>query len=71
MLTFSCDGCKATLPTFIQPESEQHCLIGMNVIGITIRRKPLHAIAEREAQVRLVQMRRDGSLKHKWRVRVV
>ena len=61
MLTFSCDGRKVTVPTFIQPESEQHCLIGMNVIpflGITIRRangKPLHAIVEREAQVRLVQ----------------
>ena len=61
MLIFSCDGCKVTVPTFIQPESEQRCLIGMNVIpflGATIRRangKPLHAIVEREAQVRLVQ----------------
>ena len=61
MLTFSCDGHKVTVPTFIQSESEQHCLIGMRVIpflGITVRRgngKPLHAIAEREVQVRLVQ----------------
>ena len=61
MLTFSCDGRKVTVPTFIQPESEQHCLIGMNVIpflGITVRRangKPLHAVAEQVAQVRLIQ----------------
>ena len=61
MLTFSCDGRKVTVPTFIQPDSEQPCLIGMNVIpflGITVRRangKPLHAIVEQTAQVRLIQ----------------
>ena len=60
MLTFSCDGRKVTVPTFIQPESEQHCLIGMNVIlflGITVRRangKPLHAIVEQAVQIRLI-----------------
>ena len=60
-LTFSCDGRKVTVPTFIQPESKQHCLIGMNVIpflGITVKRangKPLHAVPEHVAQVRLVQ----------------
>ena len=32
LLSYSCDGHKVTVPTFIQPESEQHCLIGMNVI---------------------------------------
>lgn len=52
-LSYSCDGRKVTVPTFIQPESEQPCLIGMNVIpflGITVRRangKPLHAVVER------------------------
>lgn len=61
MLTYSCDGRKVTVPTFIQPDSEQPCLIGMNVIpflGITVRRangKPLHAVIEQAAQVRLVQ----------------
>ena len=61
LLSYSCDGRKVTVPTFIQPESEQRCLIGMNVIpflGITVRRangRPLHAIVEREAQVRVVQ----------------
>lgn len=59
-LSYSCDGRKVTVPTFIQPESEQRCLIGMNVIpflGITVRRangKPLHAVVEHNAQVRLV-----------------
>ena len=57
----SCDGHKVTVPTFIQPDSEQPCLIGMNVIlflGITVRRangKPLHAVAEQVVQVRLLQ----------------
>ena len=61
LLSYSCDGRKVTVPTFIQPESEQRCLIGMNVIpflGITVRRangRPLHAVVEHEAQVRLVQ----------------
>ena len=61
MLTFSCDGRQVTVHTFIQPESEQHCLIGMNVIpflGITVKRaneKPLYAVAEQVAQVRLIQ----------------
>ena len=68
-LTFACDGRKVTVPTFIQPESEQKCLIGMNVIpflGITVRRangKPLHAIVEHDAQVRLVQTNAIPSLK--------
>ena len=60
-LTFVCDGCSVTVPTFIQPASEQRCLIGMNVIpflGITARRangKLLHVAVEHDAQVRLVQ----------------
>lgn len=47
--------------TFIQSENEQKCLIEMNVIpflGVTIHRanrKPLHAIAEHDAQFRLIQ----------------
>ena len=71
-LTFSCDGRKVTVPTFIQPESEEHCLIGMNVIpflGITVKRangKPLHAVPEHVAQVRLVQTTTiPGQLKSK------
>jgi hypothetical protein len=57
------------VPTFIQPESEQKCLIGMNIIpflGITICRangKPLHAIVEHDAQVRLVQSTTIPSMK--------
>lgn len=31
-LTFSVDGRSVNIPTFIQPESEQGCLLGMNVI---------------------------------------
>ena len=60
-LTYSCEGRSVTVPTFIQFDSKQKCLIGMNVIpflDITVRRsngKPLHAIVEREAQVRLIQ----------------
>ena len=69
LLSHSCDGRKVTVPTFIQPESEQRCLIGMSVIpflGITVRRangKPLHAVVERNAQVRLVQSTTIPSLK--------
>ena len=61
VLSYSCDGRKVTVPTFVQPESEQRCLIGMNVIpfiGITVRRangRPLHTVVEPSAQVRLVQ----------------
>ena len=61
LLSYSCDGRKVTAPTFVQPESEQRCLIGMNVIpflGITVRRangRPLHAVVEQDAHVRLVQ----------------
>ena len=68
-LTFSCDGRRVTVPTFIQPESEQKCLIGMNVIpflGITICRangKPLHAVVEHDAQVRLVHSTTIPSMK--------
>ena len=68
-LTFSCDGRRDTVPTFIQPENEQKCLIGMNVLpflGITIRRangKPLHAVVEHDVQVRLVQSTTIPSMK--------
>ena len=31
-LTFSVDGKSVTVPTFVQPESEQGCLLGMNII---------------------------------------
>ena len=68
-LTFSCDGRRVNVPTFIQPESEQKCLIGKNVIpflGITIRRangKPLHAVVEHDDQVRLVQSTTIPSIK--------
>ena len=68
-LTFACDGRRVTVPTFIQPESEQKCLIGMNVIpflGITVHRangKPLHAIVEHDAQVRLVHSTTIPSMK--------
>ena len=61
ILTFSCDGRKVTVPTFILPEREQQCLIGMDVIpflGITVQRengKPLQAVVEQAPQVRLVQ----------------
>ena len=61
LLSYSCDERKVTVPTFIQPYSEQRCLIGMNVIpflGTTVRRAngwPLHAVVERNAQERLVQ----------------
>lgn len=53
-LTFACNGRRVTVPTFIQPESEQKCLIGMNVIPFLVHGangKPLHAIVEHDAQV--------------------
>ena len=59
MLSFSCDGRKVTVPTFIQLESEQPCLIGMNVIpflGITEGKwETPAAVVEQAAQVRWVQ----------------
>ena len=69
-LTFAGDGRRViTVSNFIQPVREQKCLIGMNVIsflGITVHRangKPLHAIVEHDAQVRLVQTTSIPSMK--------
>ena len=36
MVTFSCNGHKVLVSAFIQPESEQHCPIGMNVIPLKV-----------------------------------
>jgi len=40
-LTFTADGHSVTVPTFIQPDSEQDCLLGVNVLpllGISVVR---------------------------------
>ena len=62
--TLAVDGRSTTVPVFVQPDSEQECLLGSNVLpslGITVARvngEPLTASIESEnepAQVNLVQ----------------
>ena len=62
--TLSVDGRSTTIPVFVQPDSEQECLLGSNVLpslGITVSRvhgEPLTASVGSEskpAQVNLVQ----------------
>ena len=61
-LTFEAGGQTVTVPAFVQPESEQQCLIGMNVIpllGISIRRvngEPLVLSADHKHNVAHVSL---------------
>lgn len=62
-LTFSADGFEVTVPVFIQPDSAQDCLLGMNTLpqlGVKVHRangEPLQQLGGKEtkSQVRLVR----------------
>ena len=70
--TVEADGKPTVVPVFVQPESEQQCLLGMNVLpalGLTIRRANGEPVMTNEgadpvvAHVRLIQASTVPSLK--------
>ena len=70
--TVEADGKSTVVPVFVQPESEQQCLLGMNVLpalGLTIRRANGEPVVTNEgadpvvAHVRLIQASTVPSLK--------
>ena len=56
MLKFSADDFEVTVPMFVQPESEQDCLLGMSTLprlGIKVHRangEPLRQSGEKETK---------------------
>lgn len=60
-LAFMADGVSTNVTIFVQPESEQDCLLSMNAIpnlGIQLLRsngQPIYTIPEAESSVRLLQ----------------
>ena len=68
-LTLAADGRKVTIPVFIQPNSEQACLLGTNTIfglGVSVSRangRPLKSSGGAQAQVCLVQAATIPSMK--------
>ena len=68
-LTLAADGRKVTVPVFIQPNSEQACLLGTNALfalGVSVSRangEPLKSCGGPQAQVRLIQAATIPSMK--------
>ena len=66
LFTLAVDGRSTTVPVFVQPDSEQECLLGSNVLlslGITVTRANGEALTvsgeSGPAQVNLVQAPRE------------